>query len=517
MLVGEGTHWTFPELIRARAAATPNRVMFTDDRERSITYGEYRDACTAMAQRLLEQGVARGDRVVWQLPTRIETAVLMGGLSQLGAVQIPLMPQYRARELKTVFRQVRPSLILVAAGADTSEIEEAHREIGIEAEVIALEELPEASGASGEVSDAPSHSPDSPSWVIYTSGTTAEPKGAQHSDRTLISGAAAMIDSSGIIETDVQLLAFPFAHVGGMLNTAVLLHTGGRMLMIERFEPETHIPMVGEKAVTLLGSGPAFHQMYVDAQRAMPEKRLFPHARMAYGGGAACSPQLAADIESVLGLPVVLSYGMSECAMVAGHDPADSREMRTRSVGRPVPTADVVIVTADGSRAAVGEEGSVHVRAPHLFLGYLDEDLNEEAFDDEGYFVTGDRGYIDEQGYLFLTGRDKDIIIRKGENISAQEVERIIATHPSVAGVALIGLPDVVRGEMACAVMVAQPGAERLTMKELQDWLAKSGLARYKWPERIEYVNELPLISLGKVAKRELKAALAEADEATAR
>jgi len=170
-----------------------------------------------------------------------------------------------------------------------------------------------------------------------------------------------------------------------------------------------------------------------------------------------------------------------------------------------LPDSELRVVKDDGSLAAVGEEGELRIRAPQLFRGYVDEKLNAEAFDEDGFYRTGDLGYVDDEGYITISGRLKDVIIRKGENISALEIEDLLSSHPKVADVAVIGVPDEVRGEMVCAIVVPREGSEALDFDEMGSFLREQELMVQKIPERLEIVDALPRNPSGKVLKRVLR------------
>jgi cyclohexanecarboxylate-CoA ligase len=187
----------------------------------------------------------------------------------------------------------------------------------------------------------------------------------------------------------------------------------------------------------------------------------------------------------------------------------DSDEILANTEGRAMPGVELRVVTLDGEIAGPGEEGEIRAKAPQMMRGYLDAALDADAFDADGYFRTGDLGRLDADGNVTITGRLKDIIIRKGENISAKEVEDALFGHPAIADVAVLGLPDPELGERACAVIVPAEGAQAPTFSDVQGYLAEQGLAKQKWPEQLEVAEALPRSPAGKVLKRDLRAQLA--------
>ena len=212
------------------------------------------------------------------------------------------------------------------------------------------------------------------------------------------------------------------------------------------------------------------------------------------------------EVMAEMGIPICHGYGMTECPMIAQGGPDDTEAQLMYTDGPPVTACEVTIVTAEGTVAVQGEDGEVRLRGPMVFKGYTDESLNADAFDEAGRFRTGDLGHLDADGYVVLTGRLKDVIIRKGENISAKEIEDLLYQHPKVGDVAVIGLPDRERGERVCACIERAPGADDLTFDEMVEYLKGADLMVQKIPEQLEVMDELPRNqTLRKVLKQDLR------------
>jgi acyl-CoA synthetase (AMP-forming)/AMP-acid ligase II len=224
------------------------------------------------------------------------------------------------------------------------------------------------------------------------------------------------------------------------------------------------------------------------------------------GGGAPKPPELHYEVQREIGgRGTAHGYGMTEVPMIAQGSPHDTDEQLANTDGKPVEGADVRIVTLDGRRAAADEEGEVRVRGPMVFHGYTDPALTKEAFDEDGYFRTGDLGRLRADGHLTLTGRLKDVIVRKGENISAKEVEDLLYTHPKVIEVAVIGLPDPERGERVCAVVQLAEGTDGLDLSEVVAFCRDAGLMTQKIPEQLEIRADWPRAGTGKIVKKTLR------------
>ena len=343
-------------------------------------------------------------------------------------------------------------------------------------------------------------------WLFYTSGTTADPKGAQHSDASILAAARGMTECLDFGPDDRGALAFPFTHVAGPIWLCSSLLTGGGNIIIEMFDPERTVAVLRRERVTMAGSGTLFHQAYLAAQRKSPGERLFPYLRNCPGGGAPKPPQLHYDVKNELGgIGIVSGWGLTEAPILtmARHDDPDEKLAHTE--GPPMPGVELRVVTLEGRPAGPGQEGELRARAPQLMQGYLDKAMDADAFDEEGYFRTGDLGVVDAQGYVTITGRLKDVIIRKGENISAKEVEDLLYLHPKVADVAVIGLPDPNTGERCCAVVSVKAGEEPLGFAEMQEFLKGKGLRMQAVPEQLELVDVVPRNPSGKILKHKLQ------------
>jgi acyl-CoA synthetase (AMP-forming)/AMP-acid ligase II len=315
-----------------------------------------------------------------------------------------------------------------------------------------------------------------------------------------------MSERLGLAEDDRFALVFPFTHIAGGLYIYAAMAYGLTFVLDEAFDQSTTIDLLRRENITQGGAGTFFHQTYLKAQQGLPEgEELFPHVRTFPGGGAPKPPSLHYELKDAFGVGVVSGYGMTEAPILTmnRHDAPD--EVLATTEGPAVAETSLRIVTVDGTPAGVGEEGEVRAKGPQVTLGYLDPALDAGAFDDEGWFRTGDLGTLDADGNLTITGRLKDIIIRKGENISAKEVEDLLFTHPQVADVAVVGLPDDERGERACAVVVTPPGAEPITFDEMTRHLLDAGLITRKLPEQLEVVEALPRNPSGKIVKFELQ------------
>jgi cyclohexanecarboxylate-CoA ligase len=498
---------TLAALIEARAAATPDDLVLLDEHDRSRTFAEYADDVRRTAGLLAGHGIGEGDVVAWQLPTRIETLVLMGAFARLGAVQVPVLPIHRERELRFMLGQSGARVLCVPGtwrGVDYTAM--AGR---VAAELDGLRVLtctPEPPSAPEPPSTPePPSAGDTVRWIFYSSGTTADPKGVRHTDRAAIASGRGMALGQGYAPGDRYGVAFPFTHIGGLTNLCAVLAAGFTLILLEVFEPARAVEVFARHGATIVGGGPAFYRAYLEQQRAQPGRPILPALRFMTGGGAPMPPAMHHEVRAEIGgRGCAHGYGLTEtCSILAMNHPDDGDEHLCGTAGRVVPGMEARAVTAGGRVAEPGTEGELEVRGDHLLVGYVDASLDAAAFHD-GWFRTGDLGSVDADGYVRVTGRLKDIIIRKGENISAKELEDLLYAHPHVADVAVIGLPDDERGELVCAVLVPEPGAPAPTVATLAAHLEAAQVMRQKFPERVEVLDALPRNPSGKVLKQQL-------------
>ncbi|MEU6538026.1 AMP-binding protein [Streptomyces sp. NPDC047000] len=487
------TSRTLWDLLDRRAALTPGRPVLLQD-DRVLTFGGLRDRAERVAAGLYGRGVRPGTVVAWQLPTRIETAVLSFALARLGAVQSPVIPFYRDRETGFALRESKAAFFAVPGvwrGFDHTEMA---RRLGARGifEVYGPGSLPDGDPA---VLPPPPAEGTSVRWIYWTSGTTSAPKGVLHTDRSLIAGGSCLGHALRPAPDDVGSLAFPYAHIGGPDYTVMLLLYGFPAVMLEHFALPGALAEYRRHGVTVAGGSTAFYSMFLAEQRRRPGERIVPTLRLLAGGGAPKPPELYHAVVREMGVQLTHGYGMTEVPMITMGAPDDTAENLATTEGRPPDGMEIRIV-----------DGEVRLRGEAVCQGYLDPAQTADAFDADGFLRTGDLGRLTAGGHLVLTGRLKDVIIRKGENISAKEIEDLLAAHPAVGDAAVIGLPDAERGERVCAVVEQPPGTEALTLGAVTSYLRAAGLAVHKLPEQLELVDALPRgDTLRKVLKYKLR------------
>lgn len=503
-------------LIEDRAAKTPDSTLLLDDAGRRLSAAQFVDLAEQVATTLQRAGVTAGTRVSWQLPTSIRAVAVMAALAKLGAVQNPIITALREADVDLIAAELAPELLIVPdtfRGFDHAAMASAvagRHGCQVLVCTAAVSGGPEFAYPGGPTRAAPKPAASEDiRWIFYTSGTTSRPKGVRHTDVSVMAGSNLLVERLGFTSADIAVLPFPVTHIGGPVLLTTALRAGFAIQLVEIFDAEHSPAAIAAAGVTILGSSPSFYPAYLRAQRARGHEPLFPGLRMGLSGGAPNPPGLHHDVRRELGgIGLIDAWGLTECPIVSGCAVDDRDELIAYTAGRPGPGVSVRVVDPDGIDLPAGQEGELRLHAPQLFSGYVDTSLDAVALDEQGYFRTGDLGKIDGQGYLTVTGRLKDVIVRNAENISATEVESVLLQHPAVRDVAVVGLPDARTGERCCAVLVVEPGQESPDLAAVDAFCQGQGMSRHKVPEQLAFVAELPRNSMGKLQKTQIRAPL---------
>jgi acyl-CoA synthetase (AMP-forming)/AMP-acid ligase II len=442
--------------------------------------------------------------------------VLLVALARLDAHQNPIIPLMREREVRFITGQVRTEVCIVPPswrGFDHAALAHAIAdEQGFRVLVVPVHEpgpgplrLPE--GDPAILPPPPAEVPVAAlpvRWTYHTSGTTSDPKGVLHTDSSVMHGAAALVERLDLDADDVYPIAFPVTHIGGVVILTTVLTTGATLVLFEAFDPVGGPARFAAHGASVLGTAVPFFNAYVAAQDAQTEP-LFPRLRACIGGGAPIPTEIHHALERTFGVPgVVGSWGLTEFPNATCARCEDPLDVLFGSVGRPGTGVELRVVDAEGHDVAPGEEGELVLRGPQQFRGYADPALDESGHFPGRWFRTGDLGRVGTAGNVWITGRLKEIVIRDAENISVAEIENALSRHPRVLEATVIGLPDPRTGERVCAVVVTRDGST-LTLADVREHCESLGLARYKCPEQIEHVDELPRNAMGKVQKPQLQ------------
>jgi cyclohexanecarboxylate-CoA ligase len=502
------------ELVERRAEATPDRVMLYDG-DRATTFAQYQASAERAAAGLMGLGVGAGVNVSWQLPTWTESAVLVAALCRLGAVQNPMLPIYRAREIGFIAQQTHCKLLVTPSVWNNFDYASLAEEIAGQNEgmhtLVADRWNPEGDPATLPPPPAVFADPadDPVRWIFYTSGTTAAPKGAQHTDRSVLAGAIGYAKKTHVVADDIALVAFPFTHVGGIIiGVFTPLLTGSAAVLMEVWTPQASTELIRAHGVTLANGAAAIHAALINEAKADPD--AYKTVRDFPSGGSARPPQLHDELKAAVpsSIGTTAGYGMTEAPIVSQTDIDDHEDVKRFAEGRPNEGVIMKLIDREGIEVGEGEEGEVVVKGPQVMRGYVDSSLDGDAFTPDGFLHTGDLGRFDKHGAILITGRIKDIIIRKGENVSAKEVEDVLYTHPAIADVAVLGIPDRDRGEMVVAFVVPTDVSAPPNLRSIFDFCRESGLMTQKIPERLEIIEVMPRNPSGKVPKHELRATI---------
>jgi long-chain acyl-CoA synthetase len=508
-VIGAGAELRAADVIREHALARPEHVAVVEG-NRVLTYGGLDERSSRLAQALRAAGVGAGGRVAYLDRTAPEVLELLFAVSKLRAVIVPLNWRLAAPELAAVLSDSGARVLI--AGVQFAEPAEALAAQAGARLVVVGENSGRGYGPwlAAHAPVDPGDRGDAGDVVIqmYTSGTTGVPKGVLTTHRNL-AAAAETSPRWGFDGDSVSLTPLPMFHIGGIGWAFVGLWNGATTILAREFDPPAVLDLLERARVTNAVFVPTMLRMLTSVPGA--DDRDYSSLRsIAYGASPITTPVLKAALRtfhcSLFGI-----YGLTETTGAitqlepGDHDPDGPREHLLRSAGRPYPWVEMRIADPEtGAARPQREVGEVWLRAPNVTTGYFNRpEESARALTPDGWLRTGDGGYVDEEGYLFLTDRIKDMIVSGGENVYPVEVEDALSRHPAVGEVAVIGLPDERWGEVVTAVIVRRAQAE-VTVEELVSF-ARGRLAGYKLPRRVEFVDELPRTASGKVLKRQLR------------
>ena len=495
-------------------AATPDKpaiIAIRNGDEHHIDYRTLDRLSDRVAANLRARGVQPGDTVSFQLPNWWEFSVLHLACLKAGAVSNPLMVIFRERELSFMLALAETKILIVPTsfrGFDyPAMVANVRDKLPALRHVFAIgDATPHAEPFDALLADAPSilsaPTPDAVIQLLYTSGTTGEPKGVLHSSNTMLSNLVPFAARLGLGADDVIHMPSPMAHQLGFMYGLVLpVMLGATAVLQDQFTaPEMARQIVQYRASFTMGATPFLNDLteHVEATGiATPSLRVFVSA------GAPIPRALVTRARPALGAAIISAWGMSENGAVTTTLPDDPEDKATTTDGRALPGMQVRVIDAEGTPLPPGTEGRLQVRGCSNFLGYLKRPELDNT-DPDGWFDTGDLARMDQEGYIRIAGRSKDIIIRGGENIPVVEVENLLFRHPAIAEIAIVGTPDPRLGERACAFVKLRDGAS-FTFADMTAYLAEQRMARQYVPERLEIVTEMPRTPSGKIQKFRLR------------
>jgi acyl-CoA synthetase (AMP-forming)/AMP-acid ligase II len=505
---GFWTDDTLGSVFAAAMAATPDApvVFRSDARPFRGTIADLAARSALVAGALAADGVGPGDVVAFQAPNWIEAAATFIGAALAGASVVPIVHFYGRKEVTYVLADAQPSVVACShsfrgiehaatIGALRANLPDVKRWVVIGGDAPGFTPFDDWIADVEPRPDAVAVDPDDVALVAYTSGTTADPKGVIHTHRTILSEVRQLGELRATGDRPL-LTGAPIGHGIGLLGGLLIpVARGDGVQYIDVWEPGAVLQAMLDDDVTA-GSGSTFFLLSLLDHPDFGPQHSGRMTRIGLGGSTV--PPAISERAGGLGISVVRSYGSTEHPSVSGGHHDDPVEKRVHTDGRTMPGVEMRIVDPDRTGA-----GEIWSRGPELFVGYTRPELTAAAFDDEGWYASGDVGRLDEDGYLTITDRKKDIIIRGGENVSAVEVEDLLIRVPGVAEVAVVAAPDERMGEHACAFVRLRPGAgeEVVGLDAIRAHLDAAGLARQKWPEEIRIVLDFPRTPSGKIQK----------------
>lgn len=495
------------------ARAMPDKIAVVDNHGASYTYSALDHAASCLANWMLAKGIESGDRIAFQLPGWCEFTVIYLACLKIGAVSVPLLPSWREAELvwvlnkcqakmffaPTLFKQTRPVDLILPLQNQLPQLQQI---VGVDklAPATSSLSLSQIIADNTPLTTAITTHGDELAAVLFTSGTEGLPKGVMLTHNNILASERAYCARLNLTWQDVFMMPAPLGHATGFLHgvTAPFL-IGARSVLLDIFTPDACLALLEQQRCTcMLGATPFVYDLLNVLEKQPADLSAL---RFFLCGGTTIPKKVARECQQ-LGIKLLSVYGSTESsphAVVNLDDPL-SRFMHTDGYA----AAGVEIKVVDDARKTLppGCEGEEASRGPNVFMGYFDEpELTARALDEEGWYYSGDLCRMDEAGYIEITGRKKDIIVRGGENISSREVEDILLQHPKIHDACVVAMPDERLGERSCAYVVLKAPHHSLSLEEVVAFFSRKRVAKYKYPEHIVVIEKLPRTASGKIQK----------------
>lgn len=495
------------------ARAMPDKIAVVDNHGASYTYSALDHAASCLANWMLAKGIESGDRIAFQLPGWCEFTVIYLACLKIGAVSVPLLPSWREAELvwvlnkcqakmffaPTLFKQTRPVDLILPLQNQLPQLQQL---VGVDklAPATSALSLSQIIADNTPLTTAITVHGDELAAVLFTSGTEGLPKGVMLTHNNILASERAYCARLNLTWQDVFMMPAPLGHATGFLHgvTAPFL-IGARSVLLDIFTPDACLALLEQQRCTcMLGATPFVYDLLNLLEKQPADLSAL---RFFLCGGTTIPKKVARECQQ-RGIKLLSVYGSTESsphAVVNLDDPL-SRFMHTDGYA----AAGVEIKVVDDARKTLppGCEGEEASRGPNVFMGYFDEpELTARALDEEGWYYSGDLCCMDEAGYIKITGRKKDIIVRGGENISSREVEDILLQHPKIHDACVVAMPDERLGERSCAYVVLKAPHHSLSLEEVVAFFSRKRVAKYKYPEHIVVIEKLPRTASGKIQK----------------
>ncbi|EMD4956950.1 medium-chain fatty-acid--CoA ligase [Escherichia coli] len=495
------------------ARAMPDKIAVVDNHGASYTYSALDHAASCLANWMLAKGIESGDRIAFQLPGWCEFTVIYLACLKIGAVSVPLLPSWREAELvwvlnkcqakmffaPTLFKQTRPVDLILPLQNQLPQLQQI---VGVDklAPATSSLSLSQIIADNTPLTTAITTHGDELAAVLFTSGTEGLPKGVMLTHNNILASGRAYCARLNLTWQDVFMMPAPLGHATGFLHgvTAPFL-IGARSVLLDIFTPDACLALLEQQRCTcMLGATPFVYDLLNLLEKQPADLSAL---RFFLCGGTTIPKKVARECQQ-RGIKLLSVYGSTESsphAVVNLDDPL-SRFMHTDGYA----AAGVEIKVVDDARKTLppGCEGEEASRGPNVFMGYFDEpELTARALDEEGWYYSGDLCRMDEAGYINITGRKKDIIVRGGENISSREVEDILLQHPKIHDACVVAMPDERLGERSCAYVVLKAPHHSLSLEEVVAFFSRKRVAKYKYPEHIVVIEKLPRTASGKIQK----------------
>ena len=495
------------------ARAMPDKIAVVDNHGASYTYSALDHAASCLANWMLAKGIESGDRIAFQLPGWCEFTVIYLACLKIGAVSVPLLPSWREAELvwvlnkcqakmffaPTLFKQTRPVDLILPLQNQLPQLQQI---VGVDklAPATSSLSLSQIIADNTPLTTAITTHGDELAAVLFTSGTEGLPKGVMLTHNNILASERAYCARLNLTWQDVFMMPAPLGHATGFLHgvTAPFL-IGARSVLLDIFTPDACLALLEQQRCTcMLGATPFVYDLLNVLEKQPADLSAL---RFFLCGGTTIPKKVARECQQ-RGIKLLSVYGSTESsphAVVNLDDPL-SRFMHTDGYA----AAGVEIKVVDDARKTLppGCEGEEASRGPNVFMGYFDEpELTARALDEEGWYCSGDLCRMDEAGYIKITGRKKDIIVRGGENISSREVEDILLQHPKIHDACVVAMPDERLGERSCAYVVLKAPHHSLSLEEVVAFFSRKRVAKYKYPEHIVVIEKLPRTASGKIQK----------------